>query len=125
MKYPLNSMLPRLNSLSISSDTNWQPFSHDVGESDEGIQVGEWLDESVGGQRRLSFKPTRPLKEADSDLIDWLEIHLSNFGDVTISENGEIKVIYTEGVHTRGYLNRSAGCITPFKRTNILRRALL
>ena len=82
--------IPIQRGSALKADATWQPFSHDVGEPNEGIQVGEWLDESIGGQRRLSFKPTRQLKEADPSLIEWLEIYLSRAR--TVSEDGEIEV---------------------------------
>ena len=80
-------------------DANWQHIFYDIGEPSESIQVGEWLDEYIEDQRRLSFKPTRPLKEPESNLIEWLEMHLSNYGTVTLSENGEIEIICSEDVH--------------------------
>ncbi len=51
-----------------------------------------------GDQRIITFKPTSPLLEDESGLMDWLEAFLSEYGSVAFSEEGEIKVTCSDEI---------------------------
>jgi hypothetical protein len=78
--------------LLVRAGASWMTFWYSHIETGESIQVGEWLDDYRGDQRVITFKPTRPLLEDGSGLMDWLEAFLSEYGTVVFSEKGVIKV---------------------------------
>ena len=78
--------------LLVRAGASWMTFWYSHIETGESIQVGEWLDDYRGDQRVITFRPTRPLLEDGSGLMDWLETFLSEYGTVVFSEKGEIKV---------------------------------
>ena len=78
--------------LLVRAGASWMTFWYSHIETGESIQVGEWLDDYRGDQRVITFRPTRPLLEDGSGLMDWLEAFLSEYGTVVFSEKGEIKV---------------------------------
>ena len=83
---------------SVRAGASWMIFSYSHIETGESIQVGEWLDEIHGDQRIITFKPTSPLLEDESGLMDWLEAFLSEYGSVAFSEEGEIKVTCSDEI---------------------------
>jgi hypothetical protein len=78
--------------LLVRAGASWMTFWYSHIETGESIQVGEWLDDYRGDQRVITFKPTRPLLGDGSELMDWLEAFLSEYGTVVFSEKGVIKV---------------------------------
>ena len=84
--------------LSRGEDASWMKLSYSHIETGENIIVGEWLDEVKGDRRIITFKPSRPMLEDESGLMDWLDAYLSEYGNVTFSENGEIKVTCSDEI---------------------------
>jgi len=84
--------------LLVRAGASWMTFWYSHIETGESIQVGEWLDDYYGDQRIIIFKPTRPLLEDESGLMDWLEAFLSEYRTVIFSEKGEIKVTCSDEI---------------------------
>jgi len=96
--YPdkLHSGLSRIKlGVHDSSDVSWRSFSYNGADTGESVMVGEWLEERVGDTRKISFRPAKPLKKEDLSLLDWLKTHLSGYGEASVSELGEVELIYT------------------------------
>ena len=92
--------------LSMRASASWMKFSYSHIETGKNIEVGEWLDEYRGDQRIITVKPTGPLLEDESGLMDWLDDHLSEYGTVTFSEKGEIKITCSEEVQPNKLLEQ-------------------
>jgi len=55
----------------------------------ETINVGVWTAEEFGEERKIAFKPLKPIMKSDEGIWKWLGNEITKIGRGSISEKGD------------------------------------